>query len=984
MAITYVGGQVAGRVGTVGTTSVAFALTGGANTTPQPNDFVVITAVVGSQGRNPAQAISGYTALGQLNPTATTYDTSLNVSYKVMGNTPDASFTLPSTGDAADAQRYTVQVFRGVDVAGLASASATGTGTSRPDPASITPTVAGSWVLICGGGASATGSNYTGPANFTTNFLTGFTADTNDATVGSGYWDAWSSGAVNPAAYTGGSTNAADSWAAYTIVLPPAADVARSPLTFVDESHDADNTFSSSTDTATPPTVSVGDLEILWAAAGALAPAAAPTIATPSGWEYAGNGGSVPAVGGVVNTRVHLFYRISPDTGSNATLSTGVNCAFVWGRLSYSDPDPTHPLRQVVFGADAGGDTNIVLSSLNALVDSVLSGFITLGAAQNITPPGSMTERFDNATFGSSAADEVAASTGATGTRTFTLGSNADAAWGFAEFLGAPSGGGGVTGTLSVTEGGSDAFEASDGKLHFIGTSTGGPVALLTSLDIPPPPGMKAGHRDLLLVGLGAVEPSAAPAIGTSLGTGWEYLGQSGEINIGSGVFALRLAAFARVADGPGSDVTVTSDIAGYWGWHRSAWLNPNASSFIGQTAIFGGVTSTTTPVIPGLTTTKSNSYLLQWQVLGESAVITPPSGTTELDENVPNALGLYGERIPSIAATGSRTYGYSPTSDAGYVVLELHGLMSQAATAQGTLSATEQGGDTAALTGVVVVAGSLAAGESGGDIAALAGAVLVSGALSVSEVGSDSAAITGSQVATGTLSATESGSDAAALAGAVPVQGALAASESGSDTSATTGKALVQGALSVTETGADTGALSGAVLVQGSAAVTESGQDSFAGTGSLTGGITGSLNATESGSDALVSTGAIVVTGVFAVTETGSDIAAMSGAVRVQGSVAASEFGPDTFSATGSAPPEVTGILVATEQGADGAALSGSILVSGLISASEEGSDTALFLGSGVPASYSRAPSGYGYQRTTQINTYRPSTGTQTARPHR
>lgn len=226
MAISYVGGQVAGRAGVASTASITFNLTGGSNTTPQAGDLVVITAVVGSQARNPAQAISGYTALGQLNPTATTYDTSMNVSWKFMGSTPDTTFTLPSTGNIADAQRYTIQVFRGVDPTtplDVTPVSATGTATGRPNPGSITPVTAGAWVVICGGGAAATGVAYVAPANFTTNFLTGFTADTNDAMVGSGYWSGWTSGAVDPAAYTGGTANAVDSWAAYTIALRPAA-----------------------------------------------------------------------------------------------------------------------------------------------------------------------------------------------------------------------------------------------------------------------------------------------------------------------------------------------------------------------------------------------------------------------------------------------------------------------------------------------------------------------------------------------------------------------------------------------------------------------------------------------------------------------------------------------------------------------------------------------------------------------------------------
>lgn len=230
MAITYVGGQVGGRAGATSTSAVTYALTGGSNSTPQAGDLVIITVVVASQARTPACAITTpatWTALTQINANGTTYDTSLNVSSKFMGGTPDTTFTLPSTGNVADAQRWTVQVWRGVDTGtplDVAAVSASGTATGRPDPASITPTTSGAYVLICGGGAAATGAAYTAPANYTTGFLTGATVDTNDAMVGSGY-RAWTSGAEDPAAYTGGTTNAVDSWAAYTIALRPTAPV---------------------------------------------------------------------------------------------------------------------------------------------------------------------------------------------------------------------------------------------------------------------------------------------------------------------------------------------------------------------------------------------------------------------------------------------------------------------------------------------------------------------------------------------------------------------------------------------------------------------------------------------------------------------------------------------------------------------------------------------------------------------------------------
>ena len=227
MAIQYVGGQTAGRANPSAAVSVNFSLTGGLASTPAAGDLVIVTAVTGSAAGNPAMAVTtptGYTALGQLNQSAATADVSLNTSYKFMGGTPDTAVTIPGTTNNAWGEAYAIQVFRGVDATTPMDAtpvSAGGTGTGRPDPNSITPITAGAWVVICGGGAAGTGANFVAPANFTTNFLTANGADSTDATVGCGYWNGWVSGAVNPAAYTGGSTNSANSWAAYTLALRP-------------------------------------------------------------------------------------------------------------------------------------------------------------------------------------------------------------------------------------------------------------------------------------------------------------------------------------------------------------------------------------------------------------------------------------------------------------------------------------------------------------------------------------------------------------------------------------------------------------------------------------------------------------------------------------------------------------------------------------------------------------------------------------------
>lgn len=232
MAITYVGGQSGKRAGSTSATDINFSLSGGIDTLPREGDLVVIGVSVGAADtNNPSCSISGYTALTQLLSTdqifvSYQHSTSLNVSYKFMGSTPDTLFSLPSSGSANNGQTYTIQVFRGVNSStplDVTPTSALGENTTRCNPASITPTTIGAWILICGGGAALTiSAAYTAPANYTV-FLTQAQADTTDSVIGSGYRDtAWSSGAEDPAGYTGGSTSADSSWACYTIALRPA------------------------------------------------------------------------------------------------------------------------------------------------------------------------------------------------------------------------------------------------------------------------------------------------------------------------------------------------------------------------------------------------------------------------------------------------------------------------------------------------------------------------------------------------------------------------------------------------------------------------------------------------------------------------------------------------------------------------------------------------------------------------------------------
>jgi hypothetical protein len=230
MGIQFVGGVTSSRVGTTSTTTQSLtSLAGGMATAPAQGDLVVVACGVGSQGRNNSQAITGYTTVGtQLNRADDTYDASLQISYKFMTATPDTSITIPSTGSADDGQAWAVMVFRGVDSTtpfDVTSVSATLNNTANFDAAAITPVSQGAWIVIAGCGAAATGAVFTAPTDFTTNWLSSFGADTNDAIIGMGYYTRWSSGSYNPAAVAGGSADVANSWAAWTLALRPAYEV---------------------------------------------------------------------------------------------------------------------------------------------------------------------------------------------------------------------------------------------------------------------------------------------------------------------------------------------------------------------------------------------------------------------------------------------------------------------------------------------------------------------------------------------------------------------------------------------------------------------------------------------------------------------------------------------------------------------------------------------------------------------------------------
>jgi hypothetical protein len=222
-AVTFAGGT--GAPSTIPLTSSWDTTYGSATYTPVEHDLVIVSYATGSGAdRSIGVTTAGYTEAAELWANGSTCDTSLSVNYKRMGATPDTTLDLSPTGSAADAGSVIVEVWSGVDqttALDVAHATATGTATGRPDPPSITPVTSGARIVVVGAAAALNGAVFTQSGSELSNFLSVTQVDNNDSMIGSGD-AAWTSGAFDPVAWVGGTTNAGDSWASVSLALRPA------------------------------------------------------------------------------------------------------------------------------------------------------------------------------------------------------------------------------------------------------------------------------------------------------------------------------------------------------------------------------------------------------------------------------------------------------------------------------------------------------------------------------------------------------------------------------------------------------------------------------------------------------------------------------------------------------------------------------------------------------------------------------------------
>ena len=192
----------------------------------QDGDLVLIAVTAhGSSGDVNFTPPAGWTEEADLFGDDTN-DVNFYVVSKFMGAVPDASVALPGPGTAGLDASVTIHALRGVSQSNrldVASVTVTGFNTGRPNPGAITPVTPGAWIYVAGGGYGTTvgGELASSDLSVATNHFRSIGFNTN-AQVGAGIKTDWTTGAFDPAQFTGGSTASASSWAALTMALRPA------------------------------------------------------------------------------------------------------------------------------------------------------------------------------------------------------------------------------------------------------------------------------------------------------------------------------------------------------------------------------------------------------------------------------------------------------------------------------------------------------------------------------------------------------------------------------------------------------------------------------------------------------------------------------------------------------------------------------------------------------------------------------------------
>lgn len=227
--ISFVGAKMAQRAGgTSGNVTLAInsGLTGGIASAAASGDFVVAVYAVGSNADRTLSITDGttdYTLIGSELYANGSIDTNLRVAYKFI--TSDTDVTFGPTGASSNEGVIGAYVFRGVNTSNpldVTETTATGTGSMKANPPSITPSTAGSYIMLVGASTYDTRAEYTDPGDMAYFIQMQGATDTYIAQAFMAHKDDWTSGAYDHAAINLTDADwASATWAAISIALRP-------------------------------------------------------------------------------------------------------------------------------------------------------------------------------------------------------------------------------------------------------------------------------------------------------------------------------------------------------------------------------------------------------------------------------------------------------------------------------------------------------------------------------------------------------------------------------------------------------------------------------------------------------------------------------------------------------------------------------------------------------------------------------------------
>jgi len=625
--IQYVGGASATNTAGAAYSVTLSSLTGGSGSSPQSGDLIVV--VTGTATTVLARADVGVTTSGYTEVVDVfsddTYEATMAVAYKVSDGT-ETTVAVLGSGASSRGAASVVQVWRGVDTVlplDVLSTSATGQNSVIPNAPSITPITVGAIIVACGLGSSANTNTtvLTTPSGMGNgiNVNAAGSATSCKTSIAS---VSWVSGAYDPAAWTGGGTDAATyAWCSATLALRPNQN---QPGPILISSASTSNSTSSTTLVINKPTGTLeGDLMV-----GVMSSGNDRTWTGATGWTEVADQGATGSL--------RVAYKIA-GAGEAATYtftaSSSATCSGAIATYRNASYD--------AIGTITTSASPLVVSEVTASVDyaRILSWVSRTAASITITGPANMqTISIDadaNAPSNLLEQDSAASYAGGSGTRSFVVGSAT-----------------GVGGALISVKPAISYTPYAQYRASTSGNTTTGPDLTVNT------PACSPGN---VLLFVTSTAGNGATDVSFSTPSGWTLL--SGNSN-STTAFQPSMYIFYRIADG--------SEAASY-----IATASSTTSSLVGvmltlvgvdPSTLIAGTTSTgasTTSITATEVSATTNGILLYFGAQGNSnapVTFTAPSGMTEAIEGSNNAVNAdltieaaYQEGL-SEGLTGSKT----------------------------------------------------------------------------------------------------------------------------------------------------------------------------------------------------------------------------------------------------------------------------------------------------------------------------------------